>query len=113
MQAGAVSDFTAVLADRLRVLGPNDPDTLTAGATWRGGEALLGMLWVPRRGPRQFSGPLRVLGPDHPDTLLSRNDLASWRGDAGDPFGAVTGLTELVADYERLLGPDHPRTLIS
>jgi hypothetical protein len=29
-----------------------------------------------------------VLGPDHPDTLLTRNNLAKWRGEAGDPGGA-------------------------
>ncbi len=32
---------------------------------------------------------LRVFGPDHPPTLLSRHDLARWRGEAGDPAGAV------------------------
>ncbi|WP_338597130.1 tetratricopeptide repeat protein [Saccharopolyspora sp. SCSIO 74807] len=56
---------------------------------------------------------LRVLGPDHPDTLSSRNNLARWRGEAGDPAGAVVVLEELLADELRVLGPDHPDTLSS
>ncbi|MEV4926571.1 tetratricopeptide repeat protein [Streptomyces roseoverticillatus] len=51
------------------------------------------------------------LGPDHPHTLIARNDLARWRGEAGDVAGAVTAFAELVADHNRILGPDHPDTL--
>jgi hypothetical protein len=51
------------------------------------------------------------LGPDHPDTLDARGDLASWRGDAGDPAGAATAYADLLTDQVRVLGPDHPKTL--
>ena len=54
---------------------------------------------------------MRVLGPDHPDTLTTRNNLAYWRGEAGDPAAAVTAFTELLPDRVRVLGPDHPDTL--
>ncbi|MEV7395297.1 tetratricopeptide repeat protein, partial [Streptomyces sp. NPDC091215] len=54
---------------------------------------------------------LRVLGPDHPDTLTTRNNLAYWRGEAGDPVGAATAFAELLDDHMRVLGPGHPDTL--
>jgi hypothetical protein len=72
-----------LLADRLRVLGPDHPDTLaTRGdvAHWRGHagdpagaviafEELLADYW-------------RLLGPDERDTLSTRRHLAYWRGQA-------------------------------
>ncbi|MFI9008857.1 tetratricopeptide repeat protein, partial [Actinosynnema sp. NPDC053489] len=51
------------------------------------------------------------LGPDHPDTLITRGNLASWRGRAGDPVGAAEAFAELLTDHLRILGPDHPDTL--
>ena len=51
------------------------------------------------------------LGPDHPDTLTTRNTLARWRGEAGDPAGAATATEQLLTDRLRVLGPDHPDTL--
>jgi hypothetical protein len=56
---------------------------------------------------------VRVFGPDHPNTLISRDNLARCRGEAGDPAGAVTAFEGLLADQLRVLGPDHPRTLIT
>ena len=54
-----------------------------------------------------------MLGPDHPDTLITRSNLAYWRGKAGDPAGAAAALEELLTDQLRVLGPDHPDTLIT
>ena len=54
---------------------------------------------------------LRVLGPDHPDTLITRSNIALWRGEAGDPAGAITAFEQLLPDQLRVLGPDHPDTL--
>ncbi|HEX3955365.1 MAG TPA: tetratricopeptide repeat protein, partial [Trebonia sp.] len=54
---------------------------------------------------------LRILGPDHPHTLITRSNLASWRGTAKDPVGAAAAFQELLADQLRVLGPDHPDTL--
>jgi hypothetical protein len=54
-----------------------------------------------------------ALGSDHPNTLAARRDLAHWRGEAGDPVGAVTAFEELLDDYLRVLGADHPHTLIA
>nr|BFE75551.1 hypothetical protein GCM10020092_088520 [Actinoplanes digitatis] len=52
-----------------------------------------------------------MLGADHPHTLATRNNLASWRSQAGDPAGAVTAFEQLLDDYLRVLGADHPHTL--
>ncbi|WOT40733.1 tetratricopeptide repeat protein [Streptomyces coeruleorubidus] len=51
------------------------------------------------------------LGPDHPRTLTARLNLASWRGKAGDPAGAIAALEQVLTDMLRVLGPDHPITL--
>ncbi|MFI6822521.1 tetratricopeptide repeat protein [Micromonospora sp. NPDC050187] len=51
------------------------------------------------------------LGPDHPGTLTTRNNLAYWRGEAGDPGGAAAAFEDLLTDCLRVLGPDHPDTL--
>ncbi|MCO1575153.1 hypothetical protein M8C13_05190 [Crossiella sp. SN42] len=43
---------------------------------------------------RQADGTAELaeaLGPDHRDTLTTRNNLAYWRGDAGDINGCKTG----------------------
>ena len=53
----------------------------------------------------------RVLGPDHPDTLTTRNNIAAWTGEGGDPREALRLYRELLPDQQRVLGPDHPDTL--
>ncbi|WJK33339.1 FxSxx-COOH system tetratricopeptide repeat protein [Solwaraspora sp. WMMA2065] len=110
--AAAATAFEELLADSVRVLGPDHPDTLTTRsnvASWRGraGDAV--------GAAAAFEGLLadsvRVLGPDHPDTLRARSNVASWRGEAGDVVGAAAAFEELLADRLRVLGPDHPDTL--
>jgi hypothetical protein len=54
---------------------------------------------------------VRVLGPNHPITLSTREHIAHWRGEAGDPPGVAAAFEELLVDRIRLLGPDHPETL--
>ncbi|MFE2104064.1 tetratricopeptide repeat protein, partial [Streptomyces sp. NPDC059468] len=54
---------------------------------------------------------LRVQGEDHPHTLATRNNLAHWRGEAGDAAGAAAAYEQLLADQLRVLGEDHPDTL--
>ena len=54
---------------------------------------------------------VRHLGPDHPDTLTARDNLACWRGAAGDATAAATALADLLVDRLRVLGPNHPDTL--
>lgn len=53
----------------------------------------------------------RVLGPEHPATLTTRNNLAHWTGEAGEPAAARDLFRALLPDHERVLGPEHPRTV--
>ncbi len=52
-------------------------------------------------------------GPHHPATLASRQDLASWTGQAGDAMAARDLFTELLPIHEQDLGPRHPATLFA
>ncbi|WP_440085874.1 tetratricopeptide repeat protein [Streptosporangium sp. LJ11] len=60
---------------------------------------------------RLHATAIQLFGPDHPDTLNTRNNLAYWRGQAGDAAGAATAFKDLLTDHLRVLGPDHPNTL--
>lgn len=52
----------------------------------------------------------RVLGTWHPYTLAARNNLAAWKGLAGNPAGACSLFQDLLPDTKRSMGPRHPRT---
>lgn len=53
------------------------------------------------------------LGAEHPDSLTTTNDLAYWRGKAGDPAAAVTALEHLLAMRHSVHGAEHPDTFIA
>jgi hypothetical protein len=109
----AAREFSRGLLDeRVRVLGPEHPDTLTTrnDLAWWTGEA------GDAAGARdQYAALLpireRVLGPEHPDTLETRANLANYTGEAGDPAGARDQYEALLPIAERVLGPGHPDTL--
>jgi len=101
-----------VLAENIRTLGPDHPDTLSARhelIRW------IGEAGNPAAAMAGFRDLLadrtRVLGPDHPDTLRARYNLAQWTGETGDALGAIDRFRDLFADRLRLFGPDHPTTL--
>ncbi|WAZ26820.1 tetratricopeptide repeat protein [Streptomyces cinnabarinus] len=94
---GAAAAFTELLKDRTRIL---DPTTRTPSAP----ETTL---------PGGVSDMVQVLGPEHPSTLITRETLAEWQGEAGDPARAVAALTDVVQDMTRILGADHPRCIAS
>jgi hypothetical protein len=110
--AGVAEAIEEVLADDLRVLGPDHPGTLTArnllARSRVGAGDLAGAAQVFEE---VLADDLRVLGPDHPSTLAARNELAYWRWQAGNVAGATEALRDLLADDLRVLGPDHPDTL--
>ncbi|MEU6867127.1 tetratricopeptide repeat protein [Streptomyces sp. NPDC046876] len=108
----ALNTFLEVLANQMRGLPADHPDTLATrrklAAWWgRAGDAagaataLEGVL----------SDCLQVLGQDHPTTLKTRQSLARCRGKTGDAAGAATAFETLVNDCSRALGPDSPDTL--
>ncbi|MFI6608854.1 protein kinase, partial [Streptomyces sp. NPDC050507] len=95
-----------LVADYVRVLGPDHLDTLRARHrhAWDLGEA----------GERAEAARLmaevatdraRVLGPDHPDTLMSRFGHAWDLGKAGDRAEAARLMAEVATDRARVLGP--------
>ena len=95
-------------------LGPDHPDTLSAGHHL--GHALRQM--GRYREARQLSEDIlaryrRVLGEDHPDTLASANGLAVSMRALGEHQAARELDEDTLARKRRVLGEDHPSALIS
>ncbi|MCX4404494.1 tetratricopeptide repeat protein [Streptomyces sp. NBC_01764] len=111
--AGAAAAFEQLLADELRLLGPNHHPFMTRAnlATYRGraGDAAGAVAAFEQL----LADRERVFGPDHPNTFPTRSDVGNWRGKAGDAAGAAAAHEQLLADELRLLSPDHPWTLIT
>ena len=110
----AQSLLTRAVDIRRRVLGPRNPDTLTA---------MYGLGWLlSQQGHYAEAEKLdretldirrRVLGPEHPDTLRSMNKVASVLFAAGR-FAEAEKLARDALDVERrVLGPEHRATLTS
>ena len=110
----AVELYEQVLADRMRVLGPDHPNTLEARNNLAGAYDDIGRFSEAiELYERVLADQERVLGPDHPDTLTTRNNLAVAYHSAGR-FGEAIELCERVLfERERVLGSDHPDTLIT
>ena len=104
--------YEQVLADRVRVLGPDHPDTLTVRNNLAGAYKSAGRLAeAVELFERVLADRVRVLGPDHPDTLTTRNNLAFAYHSAGRFDEAIELYERVLAEQERVLGPDHPGTL--
>ena len=108
----AITELEALLTDQVRVLGPDNPDTLTTRnnlATWLGEagrvhEAIAAFEVL-------LTDQVRVLGADNPSTLTTRHNLATWLGEAGRVDEAIAAFEVLLADRVRVLGADNPSTL--
>jgi hypothetical protein len=111
---GAVTEFTELLDDRLRVLGAEHPDTLAtrnnlALCRARAGDFLTAIAELEALvGDEQ-----RLLGADHPDTFATRLNLANSRSKAGERTQAIADLQSLLADERRVLGSDREETLLT
>ena len=101
--------FDSLLADRLRVLGPDHPDVLEtrghlARAVMEAGD--------PGRAVDLFglvSGEsVRLLGAHHPDTLIARRDYAWALIEAGAPSQAAKMLEDLLDDMVQERGEGSP-----
>lgn len=55
----------------------------------------------------------RHLGPQHRSVFTARHNYATWRGEAGDPIGALAQFQALLADQGQALGTDDPDTLVT
>ncbi|MGH3708460.1 MAG: hypothetical protein ACRDRQ_10240 [Pseudonocardiaceae bacterium] len=101
--------FTALLAERERNLGSDDPATLRVRRHFA--MHLVDVEANPARAVN-IQTPLiadlaRVLGPDHPDTLEARLQHAYSISQTGDAERAVRLLTKLLLDTQRVLGSGH------
>ncbi|MFI7154415.1 hypothetical protein ACIBO2_56690 [Nonomuraea sp. NPDC050022] len=45
--------------------------------------------------------------------MITRNNLAHWRGMTGDPAGAAADLEELLIEFHQVLGSDHSSIVIT
>ena len=110
----AIETGTRVLADSVRVLGEDHPDTLSSrnnlAAAYRSAGRLDEAISLNEQ---NLADCVRVLGGDHPQTLLSRFNLAYAYRSAGRLDEAIPLYEQTLADRERVLGGDHPDTLTS
>jgi tetratricopeptide (TPR) repeat protein len=110
----AIQIYEATLADRVRVLSSDHPDTLRSRNNLAYAYESAGRV---DEAVGLFEAVLgdceRVLGSDHPDTLMSRNNLAYTYESAGRVDEAVGLFEAVLADRVRVLGSDHPDTLMS
>ena len=110
--AGARDQFAALVPTRVRVSGPEDPETLWARyklAYWTGeaGDGAAARDQIAALVP-VFE---RVFGLEASETLMARHYLANLAGVAGDAIGARDQNVALLPVFERVLGPEHPETL--
>ena len=111
--AQAIAIGEQLLADHVRILGADHPDTLSCRnnlavayfAAGRIDEAIT--LYEQNLAVRE-----RVLGPEHPSTLTSRHGLAVAYRDAARIDEAITLYEQTLAAQERVLGSNHPDTLL-
>jgi tetratricopeptide (TPR) repeat protein len=104
----------SLVADCERILGPDDPQTLTAQNNLAAAlsDARLWARALPLY-ERTLADRERVLGEDHPDTVASRGNLAYCYANAGHLSQALPLYERTLAERERILGEDDPHTLTS
>ena len=69
---------------RERILGPEDPDTVTVRCNFAFWTGLAGDPAAKRDLLADLlPAPERIFGPEHPDTLTVRRQLAYWTKEAG------------------------------
>ena len=110
----AIAIGEPLIADLERLLGPDDPDTLSARNSLAHAYRQTGRVAdaVPLLERNLESGE-RLLGPDYPRTLASRNNLATAYRALGRWADAIPLFQKNVAVCEELLGADHPKTVAS
>ena len=112
--AQAAETGESVLADSMRVLGPDDPDTLTSQSNLAQAYLAAGRVDDALALNEQvLLGRMRILGPDHPDILTSQSNLAQAYLAAGRVDDALALNEQVLLGRMRILGPDHPDILTS
>ncbi|WP_176955589.1 tetratricopeptide repeat protein [Sinosporangium album] len=100
------------LAQRVRLLGPDHPDSLMSRSILASAHAKAGRpdQAIPLH-ESTLAGRRRVLGDNHIDTLRTQNNLANAYRAAGDVNKAIALYESVLADFERLCGSDHRDTM--
>ena len=110
----AITLNVQLLTDRIHILGPDHPNTLTSRNNLAGAYESAGRLDEAITLYEQvLTDSIHILGPDHPNTLTSRNNLAGAYESAGRLDEAITLYEQVLTDSIHILGPDHPNTLTS
>jgi tetratricopeptide (TPR) repeat protein len=104
--------IAANVAERERLLGSDDPRTLTARDALATAYRLAGRIAdAVALAAQVTTDRRRVLGDSHPHTLTSRLGMAHSRAAEGDPESGLPLLQSALRDAERELGPLHPHTI--
>ena len=104
--------FMRALNLQRRVLGPDDPQTLTSLSRMAVVLAEQGNYPEAEKLEREaFAARTRVLGPEHPDTITSMAQLGTILTLQGQNAEGLKMKREAFALAERVLGPEDPRTL--
>jgi len=108
----AEAEYRQVLDARLRLLGPDHPDTLTTRHDLATVLYKQGKLAEAETEARQaLDARLRVLGPDAPTTLSTRYEIGRLLAAQGKQAEAETEFRQVLDAELRVLGPDHLSTL--
>ncbi|MGV9916437.1 tetratricopeptide repeat protein [Streptomyces cellulosae] len=112
LHAAGVPHWQAVALHRERVLGPEDPNTLTARSGLVATYLQAGLFREAIRiGEQVVADCRRVLGPEDRGTLTARANLAVAYSQAGLFREAIRIGEQVVADCSRVLGPEDRDTL--
>ena len=108
--ARAAGHLQRALADLVRVLGEDHPQTLVGRGNLASAYVSAGDLGraIPLY-EQALADRQRGLGEDHPDTLVSRNNLAYAYRAAGDLGRAIPLHEQALADHERAWARTTPR----
>ncbi|MEW2430793.1 FxSxx-COOH system tetratricopeptide repeat protein [Micromonospora sp. NPDC047644] len=105
---------TDTLARLRRLLGPDDPETLSSAGNCAMAMADLGRYEDARQLNRDTLDRLRrIFGADDPRTLLSANNLANRMSELGEHEAARALHRQILHRREVVLGHDHPDTLMT
>ncbi|MFC7547430.1 tetratricopeptide repeat protein [Plantactinospora sp. GCM10030261] len=108
----AVSLHEQILAETQRIVGGDNPQTMTAAnnlaASYRAAGSLKRALPLLEQ---TLANSRRVHGDNNPQTLALANNLASVLEGKGNLKRAIDLQQQIVTGYVELLGADHPDTL--
>jgi tetratricopeptide (TPR) repeat protein len=101
-----------VLGERQRILGGEDPHTLSAMNSLAGTLIEQGQLGEAAKMQKEVvEKSQRILGEDHPDTISAISNLALTLSDQGLLDDAAKMQKEVVEKSQQILGRDHPDTI--